>query len=283
MRFTFSLACAVALIIEMAFSAMPAAPRALARASSQELAGSTARIRAPRPVYYLALGDSLAYGLQPNGDYTHGYVDDLYRVLRHDGVNHLVDLGCNGETSTTFLKGPCPHPELRKYPYSGPQLQAALTFIHHHPNSVKVVTLNLGINDLNWSIDESACAPGSDPQGVVAAFDANFSAIVTQLLTALRGRARVLTMTEYDPYENACAAHPQLNALVGALDARVRAVSASHRVPVADVFTAFGGTGLPYTKVCTYTWTCSSYHDGHPTRAGYAVIASLFRRAGRLR
>src|SRR5947209_5068969 len=130
-----SLACTIVLIVETALSSTAAAAHAPLSALS--------RVAAAKPVYYLALGDSLAYGLQPNGDFTHGYVDDLYNVLRHDGVNHLVDLGCNGETSTTFLRGPCPHPELRKYSYSGPQLQAALTFIRQHPNRVKVVTLNL--------------------------------------------------------------------------------------------------------------------------------------------
>ena len=33
--------------------------------------------------HYLALGDSLAFGLQPNGDFTHGYVTDLFLSLIH--------------------------------------------------------------------------------------------------------------------------------------------------------------------------------------------------------
>src|SRR4029450_921851 len=31
--------------------------------------------------YYVALGDSLAEGFQPNGDFGHGYADQLYAAL----------------------------------------------------------------------------------------------------------------------------------------------------------------------------------------------------------
>jgi len=33
------------------------------------------------PHYYVALGDSLAEGFQPNGDVGHGYADQLYAAL----------------------------------------------------------------------------------------------------------------------------------------------------------------------------------------------------------
>src|SRR5437667_12810640 len=57
---------------------------------------------------YLALGDSLAFGVQPNGDFTHGYVNDLFQVLQNEGTQKVTNYGCPGETSTTFITGGCP-------------------------------------------------------------------------------------------------------------------------------------------------------------------------------
>ena len=66
------------------------------------LCGSTL-VSAAQPTYYLALGDSLAIGVQPSasGDVAtnQGYADDLYAVLRTriSGLT-LAKLGCGGET-----------------------------------------------------------------------------------------------------------------------------------------------------------------------------------------
>lgn len=35
---------------------------------------------------YLALGDSLGFGFQPNGDFTHGYADDFFQDLQSQGT-----------------------------------------------------------------------------------------------------------------------------------------------------------------------------------------------------
>jgi lysophospholipase L1-like esterase len=82
--------------------------------------------------YYLALGDSLAYGYQPNGTYNQGYADDFYANLQAHGTSHFTNLGCPGETSTTFMKGGCPYWYIRKTFYLGSQLNAALSFIKNH-------------------------------------------------------------------------------------------------------------------------------------------------------
>lgn len=64
------------------------------------------RFAGPRPQHYLALGDFLAYGFQPNDDHTHGYVDDFFTFLQsRGGVQDHQNLGCPGETSSTFISG----------------------------------------------------------------------------------------------------------------------------------------------------------------------------------
>src|SRR5579872_7553217 len=80
----------------------------------------------PQP-YYLALGDDLAYGFQPDREYNHGYANYFFANLRPLGATTLIDMGCPGETLETFMgNGQCPFPPaLLKYHYQGPQLQAA--------------------------------------------------------------------------------------------------------------------------------------------------------------
>jgi hypothetical protein len=83
------------------------------------------------PAYYLALGDSLAQGVQPsptgNTETNQGYADDLFAVLstRVPGLS-LMKLGCPGETTSTMIHGGvCSYAE-------GSQLGAAIRFIQTH-------------------------------------------------------------------------------------------------------------------------------------------------------
>jgi lysophospholipase L1-like esterase len=112
--------------------------------------------------HYLALGDSLAFGYQPNKDFTHGYVPDLFQTLQNEGTKDVTNYACPGETSSTLI------------------------------NDVK----GFGI--------------------------------------------------------------------------------------IVDVFTAFGGPGVPNYTLCADTWMCPSSQqapDIHPTNAGYQVIANTFEGA----
>jgi hypothetical protein len=50
--------------------------------------------------YYLALGDSLVRSAQPNGDFQHGYSEQLLALLQQqDPSLRLVKLGCGGATT----------------------------------------------------------------------------------------------------------------------------------------------------------------------------------------
>src|SRR5258708_39486576 len=60
--------------------------------------------------HYLALGGSLAFCFQPNGDFTHGYVRDLFQILHNEETKDVNDLDCPCECSMTFSKGDYPAP-----------------------------------------------------------------------------------------------------------------------------------------------------------------------------
>jgi hypothetical protein len=67
--------------------------------------------------YYLALGDSLAFGYQPNLQFFRGYADLFYATaLRFKGVGHYINMGCGGETSVTFIRAGVPSPSCANTP-----------------------------------------------------------------------------------------------------------------------------------------------------------------------
>jgi hypothetical protein len=109
-------------------------------ASSGVLAGSPPKFNPPKK-YYLALGDSLAFGFQfdifnqhfpvvPPDLFVHGYVDDFSQMLERIRPQiHTVNYSCVGETTDTFIEGGCLYTaqgfQLHNA-YSGSQLDAAI-------------------------------------------------------------------------------------------------------------------------------------------------------------
>jgi hypothetical protein len=135
---------------------------------------------------YLALGDSLAFGFQPNLDFSHGYADDFYSNLRGHGVSHYANMGCPGETTITMINGGCSGSILKKYLYIGPQLQAAVDYLHWHAGQVSPVTLDIGVNDFlaKGDINYSTCAVSSSLNSDMATMDYNISHIILPELVA---------------------------------------------------------------------------------------------------
>jgi lysophospholipase L1-like esterase len=237
--------------------------------------------------YYLTLGDSLAFGYQPNLDWTHGYAAAFYADLRTRGTSHAANLACLDETTATFINSGCPYAYLRKTLYAGSQLKAALSVIAAHPNQVSPVTLDIGANDLLPLLNTSTCAVSSNSAATLATFNANFTAILSQLSAALKGTGDLLVMNYYNPYQNQCASNPQVASLFATFDGDiandVAACAYGGGLPcnghLADVAAAFGGDTTPNPNLCADTWICSPYHDIHATTPGYGVIASAFESA----
>jgi lysophospholipase L1-like esterase len=249
------------------------APPALAAARS-----SPARV-GPK-AYYLALGDSLAFGLQPNLNDDDGYADDFYAELQSHGVTHYANLGCSAETTKSMINGGCPGALLRKYPYLGPQLQAAVHFLHAHAGQVSPVTLDIAANDLIPDLNTSTCAVRSSWVSDLATVDTNLTTVILpQLQAALTVNGQVtgdlLLMNYYDPYQNIC---PNTVPYIQILNQHLLA-DAKGYATVVDVFDAFGGATTPNPNICSYTWMCRdplTFLAIHATDAGYSVMANAF-------
>jgi lysophospholipase L1-like esterase len=225
---------------------------------------------------YLALGNSLAFGFQPDLNFSHGYADDFMNNLSQHGVKHLANMGCPGETSSTFINGGCPYPFLRKYPYIGPQLAAAVAYLKFYRGQVSPVTLDIGANDLQADFNTSTCTIASSFSSDLATVDANVKTILTQLQTAMTVNGQmtgdIVMMNYYDPYQNICPdTVPYIQQLNQHLATDVQGFGI-----IVDVFGPFGGAGVPNNNICNYTWMCSIFKDIHATNSGYGVIASAF-------
>lgn len=229
--------------------------------------------------YYLALGDSLAFGYQPNLDFSHSYPQQWYsNDLSKHHVKSYTNFGCNGETSYTFIKGGCPYAYLLHTYYIGAQLNAAVSFIKAHAGQVSPVSLDIGANDLLPDIDPSTCAISSNWPTDLANLDTRLTGTIlpqlTAALTVNGSRAGDLVMMNYyDPYQNIC---PSSLSYVQTLNSHLASDAAQFNVPISDVYTAFGGSTTPNTNICTDTWMCSVYQNIHATTTGYGVIANTF-------
>jgi len=253
---------------------------------------------APQPAYYLALGDSLAAGIQPlpNGTLVptnQGYVDDLFAIyrLKHP-LLQLKKLGCSGETTATmFLGGVCAYA-------AGNQLEEAVAFIRTH--RVAVITLTIGGDDvLRCIIPTGGVIPGCVPNGLSAVGN-YLPQIVSALKIAAGPGVPIVAANYYDPILAAWVLLPPpdgpnlaLESLQATqlLNTVLENIYSGFGVKVADVagayritdFTNVPGFNLPLNVLLELAWTWIGAPpprgpDIHPNASGYAVIAGAFVR-----
>jgi lysophospholipase L1-like esterase len=254
--------------------------------STGVIAGQAATRFNPPKRYYLALGDSLAFGFQfvkfnanfpsvPASIFSTGYADDLAGMLQEirPGITTL-NYGCPGETSVTFIQGGCIYTAAGfplHDPYDGSQLSAALAFLHAHRGQVSPITINLGVNDLNGLTtlcgDDVSCYFANGP-ALLQTIATNLHYILSQLRAAAPD-AEIITFTNYDV---AFLLDARFLQLTQAFNSAIISTAASSSVRVADVFGAFNEGPQPAT-ICALTFVCTPLQDGHPTDLGYEVIA----------
>lgn len=246
-----------------------------------------ARAQAP---HYLALGDSLAIGIQPAPDGTYvptnqGYVDDLYALARtRVPTLQLAKLGCLGETTSSMITG------VQSNCYQAPdsQLQQAVDFLDTH--NVVLVTLDIGAGNLLQCFSLSAPI---DPACVVAATTTatNDLAVIVGMLRIHAPNALIVGMNYYDPFAAAWIFGTAGRALATAsvtatlfFNQALEGVYNALNTPVADVEATFRTASFPANVILALGWTWMSAPpprgpDVHPNALGYAAIASAFAKA----
>jgi lysophospholipase L1-like esterase len=236
--------------------------------------------------YYLALGDSLAAGYQPGSgvDPAGGYADDVLAGIRaNQPKTTLVNLACPGERSTTMVSGgSCSYDE-------GSQLDQALEFLHAHGRYTRVITVQVGANDVQRCVDRATLVID---MVCIQAGMADVATYLPMILGKLRAEApdaQVIVLNYYNPFLAAYLAGnvelvEQSTLLQGTLNAIIARAATDAGADIADVATAFRSIdtkpyslppfGLVPTNVafiCVYTWMCLK-GDIHANDAGYALI-----------
>jgi lysophospholipase L1-like esterase len=251
--------------------------------------------------YYLALGDSLSQGVQPNAAGVavktgQGYADQVYAALRagHPALR-LVKLGCQGETTATMING-----GICRYP-GGSQLADATAFLRAHRGHVFLITIDIGANDTEDCANQhglskiTSCLEGDAPRVV-----SNLTTIMARLQAAAGPDVRIVGMTYYLP-----ALAEWLNGTPGqaiawlseklavSYNTVLTQVYSTFGARVANVFGAFdtsnfgdqvtvpgiGKVPRNVALICQWTWQCTAPPRGpnqHANNTGYGVIARTF-------
>ena len=259
---------------------------ALASGATASQVGAAAAAPVPPPAqpgYYLSLGDSLAFGYQPDlvaaGDFNpadyRGYAED-FAAMRP--ALTLVNYGCPGETTTTMINGGCPWPFALHDPHPGSQLTAAAAFLQSHPGQVKLISVDIGSNDLLGLVDSCKNAAdlmqcvGTGLPTTMGTMAANYGRLVGTL-HALAPNAKIVLFNFYNPL---ALSIPGSDALAQGASTVVDQVAAAFGASVADAFGAINHVaGSPSERafLCARTWECTSYTNIHPTDLGYQALA----------
>ncbi len=239
----------------------------------------------PPPTYYLALGDSLARGVQPDGGGVNrpteqGYADQLHARLSATSPRlSLVKLGCPVlETARRMIDGGYCSYE------AGSQLAQAERFLQTRGQHTALVTLDIGANDF------LACqqVPVETRQACLRAVFAAVAEVAHRLRAAAGPQTRVVAMTYYNPllahwFLSPAAAQAAASA-AHASNAALAATYTAAGLDVADVEGAFHSAdftsvdGLPRNvrTVCALTYMCTPFRNIHANAGGYGLIADTF-------
>ena len=254
----------------------------LSVATALSAGASTAVAASPVTRGYVALGDSLAAGFGASDPARTAYVPLLFAYFsrpQSENVRVLRNLSRPGETSDSFI--------------AGGQLALAVAAIDDPSTDTRVVTLDIGGNDMLYLTSIEPCK--SDPGGAACQalialqlrkFAVNFDAILTVVQDALArdpGKETLFVLTYYNPYGGTgdplepfadqvllgsdlvidCSAAPG-DPRAG-LNDLIACGGDAHGAVVVDLYPAFDDRALELTHIAA--------GDIHPNDAGHALIA----------
>ena len=240
----------------------------------------------PPRSYYLALGDSVAYGYQaskfslPPSAVNTGYVDDFGAMLRHLRPRiTTVNYGCPGETMASFITGYCPWTALGHQlhdSFAGSQLDAAVSFLRTHRGKVSPNTLTLWGNDVAAFVSACNGAPTCIQNGAPS-FLEKFGTSLSVILQSLRAAAPHAEIIVTGSWDSFIGSFDLGDPLFEALNKTMAVVAAQQRVRFADPFPTFnpqGDVNAETRAMCLLTLLCTN-GDSHPSDIGYKVLADI--------
>jgi lysophospholipase L1-like esterase len=273
----------VAGALAFAASAADAGPLSAASSGSAYVASTGAND-------YLALGDSVAFGYRPPqvtppaayldaANFT-GYPSVVAREL---GLT-VVNASCPGETTGSMIdtaapSNGCENPgtgyrELNPLhvAYSGSQLAFAVSFLKQNPDT-RLVTIDIGANDLDLCLAAPDHCAGPDFQQTLAQVGRNLDTILAALRGTAHYRGEVVVLTYYAVNYRDAKGVSQIEALNAVLSQQGERFGAR----IADGFGAFraaaaganGDTCAAGLRIRLPAGGC----DAHPSVLGQDILA----------
>lgn len=211
---------------------------------------------------YIALGDSVAYGIGAPDPNTQGYAGLFYANYLKRVQPDLVayhNLAIPGETTATFLVKSSGKSQLQSF--KDEIVAAAKAGLRVSP-----VSLTIGGNDI---LDVEGKS-NSDREAALSKFDTNFSRILDEIKTQI-GQADLLVTTYYNPMAYNTGGNDIESDWFRRFDAVIRQRVQEKGAKLVDFTSPVVGNEK------NLTWITSN--DVHPTPAGHTVLAQAMWKA----
>ena len=229
-------------------------------ADTEEIVATTVKSAPPAGIgdEYLALGDSVAYGVGAPTPYEMGYAGLFYskylqRVQPH--LHSYKDFGVPGETSHTFLEDSNSQ-TLSQYQRALNEIDAAKALNRR----ISPITLTIGGNDMLDARNTSL----ENKNAILTKYTANLQKILVGLQAHTGGHSDIIVTTYFNPFGNASGADDDAN-WVQRFNDVIKQTAQQQAATTADFYTPILGNER------NLTW--NSYGDVHPNRLGYTKLA----------
>jgi len=205
---------------------------------------------------YLALGDSVAYGVGAPSPNEQGYAGQLYNNYLRRVQPHLItykDFGVPGETSSSFLETA----------HGQSQLQRALNEIDVAKAAnrrVGPLTLTIGGNDML----DARGQPQATKDAALAKYDANLQRILDSLKAHTNGQSNIIVTTYFNPFGGSAGQEDDV-AWIQRFNALIVQRAQALGLKTADFYAPI------LSNESNLTW--ANYGDVHPNNQGYAKLA----------
>lgn len=224
-----------------------------------------------KPIHYVALGDSLAFGIDSNGQPGEGYPDYLARLLLDDHVLQTYNKGFTypGYTTPEVLKDFTDN--VTKEAYGIGQEGQSFT-LHQSIAAADFITISVGANDVlkHFKLDPETGTPIIDAVSIGAEIQEvgkNYHQIL-QAIYQLNPTVQVYVMGYYNPFPYLDGVYqPQLQQMLlglnGAIQASMSGTSAVF-IPTSEIIASDYNVNLPNPQ------------NIHLSKAGYEAVANQF-------
>lgn len=207
---------------------------------------------------YMALGDSVAFGVGASPPEQSGYAAVFYyqylKQIRPEGLTYL-NLAIPGETAATFISRPKAKSQLDK-------ALAEIDAAAQAGKKVSPITLTIGGNDVIGARGASDAVKETTLQQ----FDTNFQKILDQLVAHTGGKSDIIVTTYYNPFGDG-QGQSQSSDTTWAVrfNSLISQRATERNLKVADFYQPVLG------REKELTWIANG--DIHPNIAGHALLA----------